>query len=100
MSRPVEWLSGANTDLLTAFDRFEDQQEDAGKRFLAMVESCLQQVRQFPEMSPVYLGRIRRKLVERSVYGIFYAVEPTRIIVVALMDLRQDPRQIRRRLLS
>jgi hypothetical protein len=30
--------------------------------------------------------------------GIFYAVEPGRLVVHAVLDLRQDPETIRRRL--
>ena len=38
--------------------------------------------------------------MNQSVYGIFYVVEPKRIVIIALLDLRQDERQIRRRLIA
>ncbi len=99
MSLTIEWLSGAAADLQVAFGRFEDQREESGTRFLALIEPYLARTGSFPEIAPIYLQRIRRQVMKQSVYGIFYVAEPTRIVIIALLDLRQDERQIRRRLL-
>ena len=100
MSLPIEWLAGADADLQAAFDRFEDQREESGTKFLALIERYLERIGHLPEIAPSYLQRIRRQVMKQSVYGIFYVVEPTRIVIIALLDLRQDERQIRRRLLA
>jgi hypothetical protein len=39
-------------------------------------------------------------LVRDFPYGIFYSVQPSRLIVVAVLDLRQDPETIRRKVLG
>jgi hypothetical protein len=39
-------------------------------------------------------------LIRDFPYGIFYEAQPTRVIVGAIMDLRQDPRTLRRKLLG
>lgn len=36
-------------------------------------------------------------LIRDFPYGIFYVVQPTRIVVSAVMDLRQNPETIRRK---
>ncbi|MBB5033850.1 hypothetical protein [Prosthecobacter vanneervenii] len=55
----------------------------------------------FPEIGPVvYRGNIRRVLVFRRHFGLFYVVEDRGIILHALLDLRQDPQSIMRRLRS
>jgi hypothetical protein len=36
--------------------------------------------------------------MERFPYGIFYQPEPKRILIAAILDLRQDEQQILRRL--
>jgi hypothetical protein len=33
-------------------------------------------------------------------YGIFYDIQPTRIVVCAILDLRQNPEAIRRKVLG
>lgn len=66
--------------------------------FLRQLDAALTLMRHHPEMARIYGGPYRRMLIRDFPYGIFYEVSPTRIIVVAVMDLRQDPRTIRRKL--
>ena len=56
------------------------------------------QLRTFPEIAPAFHESYRRLLVHGFPYGIFYMIEGRRIIVSGVMDLRQDPDIIRRRL--
>ena len=81
-----------------AFEDFEDRQDGLGTEFFGAVEENLALIRLFPEIAPLYEKRVRRKVVIRYDYGIFYVVEPSRIVVVNLLNLRQDEREIRRRL--
>jgi hypothetical protein len=46
-----------------------------------------------PESAPVYAGEFKRLLVRRFDHGIFYRVHGARIVVTALLDLRQDQRR-------
>ena len=71
MSRPVEWLGGAESELQAAFAKFEDQREGAGTGFFLMVEAYLGRISHFPEVAPIYLQRICRQVMKQSVYGIF-----------------------------
>ena len=45
-------------------------------------------------------GVHRKLLVPDHPYGFFYVVEPSRVVIVAVLDLRQDPKAIERRLRS
>ena len=40
----------------------------------------------------------RRLLVPQFPYGVFYSIEASRLIVTAVIDIRQDPQTILRRL--
>ena len=82
----------------TGMGRYEDKVEGLGREFLLTIDGSLTAVGQFPEMARVYHKTIRRLVVSRFPYGIFYAVEGQRIIVHAVLDLRQDPEDIRNRL--
>jgi len=62
------------------------------------LDAALTLLRQHPEIAPVYGGRYRRMLIRDFPYGIFYQLQPKRIVVGAIMDLRQDPKTIRRKL--
>jgi hypothetical protein len=62
------------------------------------VDAHLARVAAFPEIAPLYMGRVRRQVMQRFPFGIFYQAFPKRILVTAILDLRQDPERIRNRL--
>jgi toxin ParE2 len=98
MSLRIEMLSGADADLQGAFNRFEDYGEGFGAEFMAAVDAYLTRIAIFPESAPAYFESIRRQVMRRFPYGIFYEPHPTRILVLAILDLRQDEEQILGRL--
>jgi hypothetical protein len=98
MNLPVVFLSGADADLQSAFNTFEDYREGFGVEFMIAVDAHLTRLSVFPLIAPIYLRTVRRQVMRGFPYGIFYEPHPTRIIVMAILDLRQDPERIRRRL--
>lgn len=65
---------------------------------MRQLDIALTLLRHHPEMAPVYAGSYSRMLIRDFPYGIFYQPQPTRIIIAAVMDLRQDPQTIRKKL--
>ena len=98
MSLRVEFLSGADADLQEIFNRFEDYRDGFGVEFMTVVDAYLARLVAFPEIAPVYFEKVRRQVLHRFPYGIFYVPQPTKILVMAILDLRQDERRILRRL--
>ena len=98
MNRPVVFLSGADEDLQGIFNRFEEYREGLGVEFMLAVDAHMANVAAFPEIAPLYVDRVRRQVMHRYPIGILYEAHPTRILVVAVLDLRQDPAKIIRRL--
>ena len=93
-------LVQADLDIQDAFERYEDYQAGRGEMFMRQLDAALTLLRRHPEMAPVYAGLFRRMLIRDFPYGIFYQAQPTRIVVAAIMDLRQDPQIIRSKLLG
>jgi hypothetical protein len=91
-------LLSADQDIQTAFNRYEEIQSGRGEVFLNHLDVALALLKTHPEIAPVFQGPYRRLLLKDFPYGIFYQVQPTRIVVTAIMDLRQDPASIQRRL--
>lgn len=70
-----------------------------GARFLcAKLDVAFTLLRRHPEIAPVYAGPYRRMLIRDFPYGIFYQPQLARLIIAAIMDLRQDPQTIRKKL--
>ena len=93
-------LLQADLDIQAAFGRYEDVQPGRGEVFLHQLDGSLTLLRAHPEIAPVYTGPYRRLLMRDFPYGIFYQAQPSRIVIAAIMDLRQDPETIRRKLLG
>ncbi|HRH98799.1 MAG TPA: hypothetical protein PLB55_22855 [Prosthecobacter sp.] len=85
-------LQGAQSDLLSIY-------AVQGERTYFRVDHALGILRLFPEAGPMhYKDSIRRLVVTRTHFGIFYSVTGDRVFVGAIMDLRQSPKVIEGRL--
>ena len=94
----VNLLRGAEADLLEAYVRFEQAGGGLGDRFYHTLDLALERVRQHPAIAPVYSGAYRRLVLRPFGFGVFYAIEGERVMVGAILDLRQDPAAIAGRL--
>jgi len=92
-------LLQADLDIQAAFERYEAYQPGRGEVFMRQMDAALSLLRRHPELAPVYAGPYRRMLIRDFPYGIFYTAQPARLVIGAIMDLRQDPQAIRRKLL-
>lgn len=91
-------LASAENDLQEGYNRYEDLREGLGEVYLEFVEAGLDQISQFPQSAPIINERYRRLLVKQFPYGIIYTIQPTRIIVLGVMDPTRDPDRIDERL--
>ena len=92
-------LSGADADLDEIYARLEEA--GGGDRFLLAMDRKLELLRGFPRMvPPALLKKVRKVKVGRTSYGLFYTIEGRRLMVIAVQDLRHDPRTIAKIILS
>jgi plasmid stabilization system protein ParE len=94
----IELLRGAEADLLEHFIRCEERSIGRGDRLYESVDRALELLRQQPEMAPVYRGNVRRLVLRPFDLGVFYSIEGERLMIGAILDLRQGPDAIERRL--
>jgi plasmid stabilization system protein ParE len=81
----------AENDIRSAFEWYESQRLGLGDQFLAALRERLEAVRNFPEANPIVYRDIRRAVVSRFPYLIFYVVGPTRITVLAVLHHARNP---------
>ncbi len=55
-----------------AYDWYESQQSGLGRDFLDEVSACLHGIETVPELYSKIHGEIRRALVQRFPFGVFY----------------------------
>ena len=86
-------LQGAQSDLIRITIRH-------GDRFENSLDRAFRQLVLFPESAPQYSSypTIHRVLIPNSHLAAFYSVSGERVLVIAVLDLRQDPERIQDRL--
>jgi len=92
MSLPVVFRRKVGRDLAAGFGYYEGQTEGLGERFLTAVGSAFDAIERYPQMFTQVHGEVRRALVSRFPYGVFYRVESKRVVVLAVLHTARDPK--------
>ena len=82
----------AAADIEDAHHWYRGHDEGLGDEFLAAVRLAIQRLQEQPTAYPVLHRDTRRIRLRRFPYGLFYRIYPDRILVVACMHGRRDPR--------
>lgn len=83
----------AEAEVEEAYRWYEQRREGLGAGLLLCVEEALEKISRDPEVYPVVHKDVRRTLIRRFPYGIFYIVEEQNIAVLAVFHGRRDPKQ-------
>lgn len=87
----------AEEDLSSAYQWYEARRSGLGDDLLLCVEAVIESARRAPERFAPVDGEIRRALLRRFPYGVFYVVEPDRLVVLAVQHSAREPRSYLRR---
>jgi len=84
--------------MVNAQDWYEEEQTGLGSDFRDEVHAVIGRIEENPRLYPVVYRGIRRALLHRFPYALFYLENDMSITVVACIHARRDPVSIRRRL--
>jgi plasmid stabilization system protein ParE len=76
---------------------YDAQRSGLGTEFEEALDASLQLITRFPEAGPVVLHDVRRLLLRRFPYALYYRLTEQVIEVRACLHMRRDPRRWRRR---
>jgi toxin ParE1/3/4 len=89
--RALDFAPEAEHEAHEAYLWYWKRNEQAGDRFEASLVAALDSIAEAPEQGPEVEAGVRRLLLRRFPYGVLYAVEPDRILILAVMHLRRRP---------
>jgi plasmid stabilization system protein ParE len=92
MDYVLTFRAEARDELEDAYNWYEDQKATLGEDFLGCVNSTLDRIEQRPETYGVVFQDFRRAVVNRFPYAIYYRIISSRIIVIAVVHGKRDPK--------
>jgi plasmid stabilization system protein ParE len=80
-------------ELHDAYNYYQSQKTGLGDEFLDCVDDTLNRICQMPESYPVVERDIRRSVVRRFPYAVYYRIVSSRVIAIAIFHGRRDPKE-------
>lgn len=94
-SLPVEFLEVVEDDLRYARNFYDSWQLEGARKFHEKFRETVFWIGWNPEMFPKRYKHFRRAIIRRSYFAVFYVIEPSGVTVVAVLDMRRNPRKVR-----
>jgi len=91
MTRPLVVRRRAEVQAGYAYDWYESQLEGLGRRFLTELDYTIQKAHENPLHYQTIYREIRRVLVRRFPYAVFFVEEPERVVVLAILHQSENP---------
>ena len=87
----------AELDLADTFAWYEEQAKGFGTSFLDAAEEILERVQANPRLYPIVHKSVRRALMRRFPYAVFYVETNDSITILSVMHGKRDPEHWRKR---
>lgn len=97
MTLPIEYAIEVREDIDSAYCWYEDRQPGWGERFLAVTSDAVTKIQSHPYRCGRVRGDVRAALTRDFPYVIYYRVDESRIVIIAVLHSRRDPQIWRRR---
>jgi plasmid stabilization system protein ParE len=94
-SLPVDALPDVESDLRAAIAHYSSWRSDGEAHVLQMYEETIGWISWNPEAFPKKHGQVRRAILKQSYYIVYFLIETNRSLVVAVLDGRRRPSEIR-----
>jgi len=85
------FTSGANANILKAYEYYENAQKDLGDYFLASMENCIIHIDSNPEIYKAIYKDFRQAKVKRFPYVVIFRINNSEIIIDNVFNTYQNP---------
>ena len=87
----------AEQEAKSAYTWYEGQCPGLGKEFILCLDAAFSSITRNPQIYQVIHKNIRRALIRRFPYGVFYIIEPEHIQILAIFHMRRNPDEWKKR---
>ena len=97
MTRRIVVRRLAERDIIDAEDWYDAQRLGLGLEFREVLTDLLGRLAETPQLYPCIHGDVRRAVLRRFPYVVYYVIEGPSVVILACLDSRRDPRLHRAR---
>lgn len=87
----IRFTRDADAELAEARHWYSRQREDLDIEFMDMIDDALSRVVRDPELYPIVYRTLRRVVVRRFPFAVFYEIRTDEIEVIAVFHSRRNP---------
>ena len=80
----------AQLEVQNAFSYYEEKSEGLGFEFMRSLDAALQSVKRNPSSYQIIYKETRRVLLRKFPFALFYLIEETKIVVIAVLHQKQS----------
>ena len=91
MAQPVRLEPGARVDIFEAAAYYAEKAEGLGHQFLLVFDDAMSMLAESPEAFPVMYDDVRRIVLRRFPFAVFYVIEETQTVVLSVQHERRSP---------
>jgi plasmid stabilization system protein ParE len=88
----VVFTQAARAELIEAQDWYEGEANGLGRRFRDSINVLVERVSANPRQFPIVFKSVRRALLRRFPYSLFFVLEDETVLVIACFHASRDPR--------
>ena len=89
----VIFTQGAREEVIEAQDWYEREAPGLGRHFREAIDALIERMSANPRQFPVVFKDVRRALLRRFPYSLFFVMEGETLLVIACFHASRDPAQ-------
>jgi plasmid stabilization system protein ParE len=87
----IIFTRAARAELIDAQDWYEGEAAGMGRRFRQAIDAVIERMSDNPRQFPTVLKNVRRALLRRFPYSLFFVIEDEALTVIACFHASRDP---------
>jgi hypothetical protein len=94
-SKPVDALAVVAEDLNAAATHYQSWRSDGAEHIIGKYDETISWIAWNPDLFPKKFGNIQKAILKQSYYIVYFIQESRRTVVLAVLDGRRHPGEIR-----
>lgn len=92
----VHFSAKASKEMEAAAIWYEEQGRGLGSEFVRAIDVALAKITRTPMLYTIALDDIRRCLLKKFPFGIFFSIESEQILIVSIFHSRRNPKRLKK----